>query len=304
MKRERRASLCKFSSDPKFQGLQRIASMRKPRIRGLARVIVECENRGLLKNAVRAFNHAWILCLFCLFAWRGQAQISPGPLAQAHQSLSGATNCTKCHQVSTSSPSFRCLDCHREIAVELQQHKGLHATFPQSGPPGAACVKCHSDHNGIDFKMVHWNPTPKGFDHTKTGYPLDGKHVGVSCRSCHSSQHISAQARPLLAGGDLNLTWLGLLPNCVTCHEDKHQGRLGGDCARCHSTTDWNTATIDRQNFDHSKTRYPLTGQHRNLQCRSCHTPGLDGQPRYSGIEFASCVDPDGNPHKIGRAHV
>ncbi|MDE3063707.1 MAG: cytochrome C, partial [Acidobacteriota bacterium] len=98
------------------------------------------------------------------------AQISPGPLARAHQSLNGDTNCVRCHAISTHSPQFRCVDCHREIAAELQQNKGLHATFPRSGEQGAACVKCHSDHNGANFQMIRWNPTPQGFDHSKTGF--------------------------------------------------------------------------------------------------------------------------------------
>ena len=153
------------------------------------------------------------------FAFSGSfachAQISPGPLARAHQSLDGGSNCTKCHTVSTRSPSFRCTDCHKEIANELQQNRGLHATFPRSSIEGAACIKCHSDHNGADFQMVHWNPTPGGFDHSKTGYNLDGKHVGVGCRACHTAQHIPAQARALLTTKDLNRTWFGLTPGCV-----------------------------------------------------------------------------------------
>ena len=272
--------------------------MSEARSGGPAGVFFGDSKRCRLRSAVGVIARAWILCLMCVCAWRAQAQISPGPLARAHQSLDGAANCIKCHQVSTSNRSFRCVDCHREIASELQQHKGLHASFPESGAPGAACVKCHSDHNGIDFKMLHWDPTPKGFDHGKTGYPLDGKHVGVGCRSCHSAQHISAQARTLLGSKDLNRTWLGLEPNCITCHVDHHQGRLGPDCAKCHSTTDWKAARIDRQNFDHSRTRFPLTGEHRNVPCASCHTAGPDGQPRYAGIAFANCADCHKDPHK------
>ena len=124
------------------------------------------------------------------------AQISPGPLARAHQNLSGGSNCIKCHEVSTSTPTFRCLECHEEIAAELQQDKGLHATFPRSGPPGAACVKCHSDHNGENFQMIHWDPTPKGFDHSKTGYLLDGKHRRRQLpRLPFNATHRSAAAR-------------------------------------------------------------------------------------------------------------
>ncbi len=239
-----------------------------------------------------------LLVLACCLTLRAHAQISPGPLARAHQSLNGDTNCVKCHSVATKVPTFRCLDCHREIAAEVRQNRGLHSTFPQSGQPGAACVKCHSDHNGVDFQMVHWTPTAKGFDHLKTGYALEGKHVGVGCRTCHTAQHISSQARSLLGSKDLNRTWLGLSANCLTCHEDKHQGRLGSECARCHTTVDWKAASIDRQNFDHGRTRYPLTGEHRYVLCQSCHTAGLDGQIRYAGLPFANCSDCHRDPHK------
>ncbi len=252
------------------------------------------------RNSTRVRLFACVLTSFFAFFFSvaGHAQISPGPLARAHQSLDGGANCTKCHAVSTRSPSFRCTDCHKEIANELQQNRGLHATFPRSSIPGAACVKCHSDHNGADFQMVHWNPTPSGFDHSKTGYNLDGKHAGVDCRSCHTAQHISAQSRALLAGKDLNRTWFGLTPSCINCHQDKHQGRLGTECARCHSTLDWKAAKVDRQNFDHSKTQFPLTGEHRYVLCQSCHTPGPDNQPRYIGLKFANCSDCHRDPHK------
>jgi len=238
------------------------------------------------------------ICFFSFVSCVADAQISPGPLARAHQNLDGSTNCIKCHEVNTKSPAFRCVECHREIADELQRNKGLHATYPRSGPTGSACVKCHSDHNGENFNLLHWDPTPKGFDHSKTGYVLDGKHVGVSCRSCHTAQHIVGPARTLLAAKDLNHTWMGLSPSCITCHEDKHQGRFGPECTQCHSTSDWKGAKLDTEHFDHSKTRFPLTGQHRYTPCRSCHTPGDDGQPRYSGIRFSACYFCHSDPHK------
>ena len=240
-----------------------------------------------------------VFMLSAIFILPGaSAQISPGPLAKAHQSLNGSSNCLKCHAVSTSSPSFRCIECHREIGDELQQHKGLHATFSQSGPLGSACVKCHSDHNGENFALLHWDPTPKGFDHSRTGYLLDGKHAGVGCRSCHTAQHISAPARALLSAKDLKRTWLGLSSNCLTCHEDKHQGRFGTNCAQCHSTVDWKAAKIDQQHFDHSKTRYPLTGAHLTTPCQKCHLTGDDGQQRFTGLKFATCIGCHSDPHK------
>jgi hypothetical protein len=251
-----------------------------------------------IPSRVRLLGKITVTLFALFFSVGSHAQISPGPLARAHQSLDGGANCTKCHAVSTRSPEFRCVECHKEIATELQQNRGLHATFPRSTVSGAACVKCHSDHNGVDFQMVHWNPTANAFDHSKTGYVLDGKHTGVSCRACHTPQHISVQARTLLAGKDLNHTWFGLTQGCVNCHEDKHQGRFGTDCVRCHSTSGWQGATIDRQKFDHSKTNFPLTGEHRYVLCQSCHAPGVDNQPRYTGLKFSNCSDCHRDPHK------
>jgi hypothetical protein len=159
-------------------------------------------------------------------------------------------------------------------------------------------VKCHSDHNGEDFALVHWQPTAAGFDHTKTGYTLDGKHASVGCRSCHTAQHIPAESRGLLADKDLTHTWMGLSTNCATCHEDKHQGRFGTNCTRCHSTGGWNQTKVDEEHFDHSKTPFPLTGKHRDTACEKCHTPDDQGKPRWSGIAFAACSSCHVDPHK------
>ena len=204
----------------------------------------------------------------------------------------------KCHEVSTRSAQFRCLECHREIAGELHQQRGLHATFPQEGAEGAACVKCHSDHNGEKFNLLHWDPTAKGFDHAKTGYALDGKHAGVSCRSCHQARYIAPQSHALLGTKDLSRTWLGVAPECAACHEDKHGGRFGANCEQCHSTAGWKSAKIDEQHFNHTKTRFQLTGAHLSTACQKCHTAGDDGRPRYNGIAFAACVDCHSDPHK------
>ncbi|HET6205738.1 MAG TPA: hypothetical protein VFD98_02950, partial [Terracidiphilus sp.] len=239
-----------------------------------------------------------ILVILLGIARTAHAQISPGPLARPHHNLEGPANCTKCHTQSVSERSFRCTECHHEIAAELQQHRGLHSTFPNEGRPGEACVKCHSDHNGENFAMLHWDPTPKGFDHTKTGFTLEGKHEGVTCRSCHQVKNISGSARGLLREKDLSHTYFGLSAQCVTCHEDKHQGRFGTTCTQCHNTTDWKDTKVEAKSFDHSKTHYPLTGLHRIVSCEKCHTAGPDGRPRYTGLQFDRCAACHADPHK------
>jgi hypothetical protein len=249
---------------------------------------------GFVKKACTAV----ILLILLGIARTAHAQISPGPLARPHHDLEGPANCTKCHTQSVSERSFRCTECHREIAAELQQHRGLHSTFPNEGRPGEACVKCHSDHNGENFAMLHWDPTPKGFDHTKTGFALDGKHVGVTCRSCHQAKNVSASARGLLQEKDLSHSYFGLSAQCVTCHEDKHQGRFGTTCTQCHNTTDWKDTKVEEKSFDHSTTHYPLTGLHRTVSCEKCHTAGADGRPRYTGLQFDTCTSCHADPHK------
>jgi hypothetical protein len=226
------------------------------------------------------------------------AQISPGPLARPHHNLEGPANCTKCHTQSVRERSFRCTECHLEIAAELTQHRGLHSTYPMPGQPGAACAKCHSDHNGEGFAMLHWDPTAKGFDHSKTGYVLDGKHVGVTCRSCHQVKNIPASARGLLHEKDLSHTYMGLSTQCITCHEDHHKGRFGTTCTTCHNTTDWKDAKVEEKGFDHSKTNYPLTGRHQEVACQKCHTAGADGRPRYAGLPFSTCATCHADVHK------
>src|SRR5258708_31623008 len=41
------------------------------------------------------------------------------------------------------------------------------------------------------------------------------------------------------------------------------------DCSVCHTTTNWQGAK-----FDHSKTRFPLTGAHSTTTCAQCHVNG------------------------------
>jgi hypothetical protein len=220
-----------------------------------------------------------------------RAQISPGPLSKAHQSLSGSTQCSSCHKVGAGAAVLKCQECHTEIAQELAQNRGLHSRFANK----ADCAKCHSEHNGEDFALIHWIPSLKGFDHTQTGYVLQGKHAGIDCSQCHMPARIQANARPLIKMKDLSRTFLGQSQDCISCHEDVHHGQLGQNCLECHNFVDWKAAA----KFDHSKTRYPLTGLHTQVPCAKCHEPAAPGgKPRYTGIPFSKCSDCHRDPHR------
>jgi len=232
------------------------------------------------------------LGLFALFT-PSLAQISPGSLSKPHQSLNGATNCTSCHKFGGQA-ALKCLDCHNEISSRVSAHKGLHATY--NIPPGSSreCARCHSEHNGEDFPLIKWDI--KTFDHKQTGYILQGKHAGVACNRCHMPSRINPQERSAIKIKDLNRTYLGLPTACATCHQDPHAGRLGQSCQQCHNFEDWKTLSVGQ--FDHSTTRYPLTGLHATVACAKCHTPGPDNKPRYAGIPFNLCSDCHKDPHR------
>jgi hypothetical protein len=236
----------------------------------------------------------WLMLTVFANANLAMAQISPGALSRAHQSLDGATDCTSCHKLSTGKAGFQCLECHGEINSRLSAHKGFHASLGIIAGSSQECVTCHSEHNGEDFPLIKWDT--KSFDHKKTGYILEGKHAGLTCEKCHNQQRIASNQLPTIKVKDLNRTFLGVSPSCATCHQDAHKGRLGADCLQCHNFMEWKSVTVVR--FDHSRTRFPLTGLHPKAACEQCHTPGPDQQPRYTGIPFGRCADCHADPHR------
>ena len=111
--------------------------------------------------------------------------------------------CKSCHvDVRFKDASIACYSCH----ATSDKHKRT---------LGIQCEQCH---NAKSWKA--WD-----FDHDKrTRFPLDGKHVGLSCDACH--------ARPMetrvIASGQ-----------CASCHakDDIHDGSYGKSCQQCHVTS-------------------------------------------------------------------
>ncbi|MGQ9841456.1 MAG: cytochrome c3 family protein [Anaerolineae bacterium] len=174
----------------------------------------------------------------------------------------------------------RCASCHvnARTAADLQ-------AAPQT------CVGCHQQDDkhkgafGTDCTACHRTDTWAGatFDHSKSAFPLSGKHVDVQCERCH-----------------VNQVFKGTPTACVGCHQqdDKHKGAFGTDCTACHRTDTWAGAT-----FDHSKSAFPLSGKHVDVQCERCHvnqvfkgTPtacvGCHQDPAYHlGVFGTACAD-------------
>jgi len=146
---------------------------------------------------------------------------------------------------------------------------------PHRAQLGAACQKCHT--------VEGWKPA-SGFDHTKTAFALTGKHARVECAKCHTTPKVATLRD---AKGALIPQWKPLPHGkCSSCHSDPHAGRFGGECAKCHNTTDFKT--ISQQGFDHDRTRYPLKGRHAGMACAKCHDPKIAWGPK---PKFGQCMD-------------
>ena len=214
--------------------------------------------------------------LVLLAAGTASAQVSPGPLATAHQELDTLAKCFACHSRSETMTQ-RCVACHEEIAWSRKTRRGLHAR-----PDYADCAKCHPDHAGRDFAMVHWEEgTPERFPHDRTGYPLTGAHTRVRCAQCHVAANQKSPVARLIKKKDRAHSYLGLERACASCHTDPHAGRFGTACESCHKVSAWKD--LDASGFDHERTAFPLRGRHATVACADCHdeTRAWGKKPRF-----------------------
>jgi hypothetical protein len=214
------------------------------------------------------------------------------------------TDCFSCHAAdfnNTTNPNHRtanfptnCQMCHSEAGWKGAFFDHSTTRFPLTGAHVTAfCVQCHvngqfigtpqtcvSCHSADYSKTVNPNHAAAGFpqdcslchnttawpgarfDHsTQTRFPLTGAHVSTSCVQCHAGNKFA-----------------GTPQDCASCHGPLYDmttnpnhiaAAFPRDCALCHATSAWKPAQ-----FDHSRTRFPLTGAHTAATCVSCHASG------------------------------
>jgi hypothetical protein len=141
------------------------------------------------------------------------------------------TKCEACHTGKLYGQNLKtdCYSCHKKD----DKHKGQE---------GTKCEDCHNEKS--------W--TKAEFDHSKSKFPLLGKHYKVECKKCH-----------------LTPAFKDAKSECVSCHEkdDAHKLRLGTQCETCHNARDWKV-----WDFDHDKkTKFKLDGGHKGIDCYECH---------------------------------
>ena len=270
------------------------------------------------KETRRAGVHAWIVTVLAasLFvapisfvAPDAHAQISPGKLSKSHSFLEGMSNCTKCHEMGAGPSVEKCLSCHKEIALSLDNRRGYHHRAVAVGKK--PCFECHSEHAGADFDLVHWPDGIKGFRHAESGYDLEGKHRALDCRSCHKPEFIKEDLKKYQSEIDLEKTFLGLHRECRSCHADEHRGQLQTDCLACHVQDAW----VPARGFDHERLKFPLAGKHRGVACERCHPtvnevstadPKDQSFVKYAGVASASCASchKDAHAGRFGKTCV
>ncbi len=215
------------------------------------------------------------------------AQISPGDLTTFHANLEGMSNCTKCHALGNQIRNDECLACHTDIGLRQKSRRGFHGS---ADVLQKKCSECHSEHHGRNFRIVNFNPD--GFNHSKTGFELVGKHAKLKCNECHKPDFIADSKTKSRKN-----TYLGLNTACVSCHVDQHQGTLGTNCQKCHTNDSFKPAS----KFDHKTAKFALTGAHQKVDCAKCHVMeqrnGKNFQ-KFTGLNFGNCTPCHQDFHK------
>lgn len=185
------------------------------------------------------------------------------PLIGKHRTL----DCASCHdvggrvQASNAFQDYKGKDFHACTVC----HEDVHET-----KFGSDCRQCHSE---TSFQTLL---NPDKFNHTLTGYVLEGKHATVDCRKCHETK----MTEPLAHA------------QCIDCHDDYHKGQFivnasPPDCRECHTVDDFSGSlyTIER----HNTSPFPLVGAHIATPCIECHLEKEEWSFRNIGKRCVDC---------------
>jgi hypothetical protein len=192
------------------------------------------------------------------------------------------------YKIDGEHKSLKCGDCHipqqakytsqHILPVSVAQSKNKFGIYHWQKLNEKTCENCHKNiHIGVFSKQqlqkkcseCHvtsgWKvvSTGKGFDHSKTRFPLTGKHTKATCTECHVKDK-----KQVFVWNSKDKGF------CIECHDNVHKKQFSDklssqSCAECHTTESFSK----QKPFDHSTTRYPLKGAHVKVECSTCHTP-------------------------------
>lgn len=222
---------------------------------------------------------------------------APGEITRVHaqdKKLEGGSNCDACHGGFFSGMTESCLECHAPIEEQIDQSKGLHGTLTKGNAKD--CSSCHSEHHGATFAIVNRGSfafagvaDPLKFDHKRIGWDMNGAHTPLECSECHLNANIVVLPKD-------SFRYLGLKQDCVSCHEDPHEGKMQVSCASCHGQETW-----EKMHADGHERNLPLIGGHGAIDCRECHAKdterALEAMDGRAQLAPRTCVDCHESPH-------
>jgi hypothetical protein len=223
-------------------------------------------------------------------------------------SRAGGSDCSACHNPTDFKPALFDREAHMRTAFPLL---GKHSALPCAEchqPEGRdtrykigklLCSDCHNEPHGGEFASEPYNNkcdlchTMEGFEsttfslerHSRTQFPLTGRHVEVACSNCHKPPISGAsKGEQEIANAPLAARGMHGPQNaagqyhfasraCDVCHTDPHRIRPESNltCETCHLTRGWK----DLRTFDHSRTQFKLDGSHGDpahpIACIECH---------------------------------
>lgn len=199
------------------------------------------------------------------------------PLLGAHQLAPAGkvSACTDCHvnnNYTFTSANTDCFGCHQAAWNSTPSFGGNVPNHITAGFPTSLCSQCHD--------TIAW--TDSTFNHANTGFPLTNSHqiapAGkvTGCDQCHLGNYSSLAIQPTDCGNSqchLNTNYGGGWQGTTNpVHSSAGAPFAAANCANCHNTVSFLTAT-----FDHATTGWPLTGSHqlapagKVVACTDCH---------------------------------
>jgi len=161
-----------------------------------------------------------------------------------------------------------CQKCHKLLLDPKPPHKRDTTYNKFIGLEFKNCTNCHKDKHdnkfGQDCDRCHvtngWKVLDqRNVDHSKTNFPLLGKHADLKCDNCH-------KPNVRFTNDDFD--------QCLDCHKDTHNNQFtnridNGVCVSCHSVNGFLPALFTLE--DHNKTEFKLVGAHIAQPCFVCH---------------------------------
>jgi hypothetical protein len=212
--------------------------------------------------------------------------LEPGKRIKGHQGL----DCEKCHDTAKGVARNKCLGCHEHKPLARRINKGLGLHSKKDFKKG--CQLCHLEHKGASYNPIDWRPFggQKRFNHSLTGYDLEGAHKRQDCKKCHEAKYKESG----------RTKFLGLDDNCLSCHDDVHRFQRSHreltNCKICHSFDARAVTRAKGLKFDHGKIAdFPLNGRHIDTKCSNCHTSTTIFKMKDKPDQCADCHK---DPHK------